>query len=205
MNLAELARHKTVLDTKDLPIAKVYAEALYRAAEQQGQAEEVLAELEALVGEVFGRDQGVELFLSSPSVGRERKADALKAAFEGRSAPLLYNFLRVLNDHDRLALLRGIVTAYRALHEQRSGRIQVFVRAAVSLSDDQRQRLLDDVRAVAGREPVLHEAVEPELLGGLVVRVGDWVYDASVRARLHMIRNQLIERSSHAIEVGRDR
>ena len=62
-----------------------------------------------------------------------------------------------------------------------------------------------EVVTVGQIEPLLEEKVEPELLGGLVVRIGDWVYDASVRTRLDEIRNQLIERSSHGIASGRDR
>jgi F-type H+-transporting ATPase subunit delta len=56
-----------------------------------------------------------------------------------------------------------------------------------------------DVRDVTGLEPVLEEAVDPAVLGGLVIRIGDWVYDASVRSKLDEVRNALIERSSHAI------
>jgi len=62
-----------------------------------------------------------------------------------------------------------------------------------------------DIKGIGHVEPVLQETVDPDLLGGMVVRILDWVYDASVRARLQMLRNQLIERSSHGIQSGRDR
>ena len=83
--------------------------------------------------------------------------------------------------------------------------MQVRVRSAVPLADDQRERLTGELRETFGKEPVLHASVEPDLLGGLVVQVDDWVYDGSIRTRLDILRKQLVERSSHAIQSGRDR
>jgi F-type H+-transporting ATPase subunit delta len=65
----------------------------------------------------------------------------------------------------------------------------------VALTDDERGRLYNDLKEVSGREPILAEAIDPDLLGGLVVRVGDWIYDTSLRTRLETMRNELIERS----------
>ena len=64
---------------------------------------------------------------------------------------------------------------------------------------------LGQLRDLWQREPILESAVDPDLLGGLVVQVGDWLYDASVRTQLETLRNQLITRSSHEIQSGRDR
>jgi F-type H+-transporting ATPase subunit delta len=73
------------------------------------------------------------------------------------------------------------------------------------LADDQRERLTGELRGAFGKEPVLRSSVEPGLLGGLIVQVDDWVFDSSVKTRLENIRHQLVERSSHAIQSGRDR
>ena len=75
--------------------------------------------------------------------------------------------------------------------------MSVQVRSAVPLSDEQRARLADDLRQAFGREPVLDLKVDPDVLGGVVVRVGDHVYDASVRTRIDRIANYLEERSKH--------
>jgi F-type H+-transporting ATPase subunit delta len=199
------AQHETVLDDASRHVARVYAEALYNAADQQGQAEAVLANLRGMVEDVFGRDPQVETFIATPVVGRKRKAEAIRQTFEGRADPLFVNFLLVLNGHDRLDALRAIARAYRDLYEQRTGKARVLVRSAMPLAENQLARLADELRAVLGREPVLETRVEPELLGGLVLQSGDWVYDASVRSRLTAMRNQLIERSSHEIQGGRNR
>jgi F-type H+-transporting ATPase subunit delta len=118
---------------------------------------------------------------------------------------LFLNFLLVLNHHDRLDLLRPICDAYRGLRDQRARRIRIQVRSAAPLDDGQRDRLQRELQETFHLEPILETEIDPELLGGMLVRVGDWVYDASVRTQLETIRNQLIARSSHEIQSGRNR
>src|SRR5262249_49351625 len=158
-------RHPTVLDDEGRHVARVYAEALYRAAERAGQQAEVLADLDAVVNGVFRADPGLELFFASAALGRERKRAALEHAFEGRANPLFVHSLLVLNERDRLGTVRAVAAAYRALHERRSNRLPVQVRSAVALTDEERGRVWHDVRDVTGREPVLEERVDPDLLG----------------------------------------
>jgi F-type H+-transporting ATPase subunit delta len=186
-------------------VARVYAGSLIKAAQKQGAADEILDELQSLVQDVFRREPLFETFLASYAIDRKHKSAALESAFKERANKLLFNFLMVLNEHDRLELLRPILSAYRELNDERARRMRVQVRSAAPLPDDQRERLTEELRTTFRREPILVEQVEPELLGGLTVRIGDWLYDASVRTRLQDIRNNLITRSSHEIQSGRDR
>jgi F-type H+-transporting ATPase subunit delta len=184
-------------------IARVYAEALMNAAQMQGDA--VLEELESLVKDVFSAEPQLEAFLSSGAVGRDRKAQLIDRVFQQRSAEVVCNFLQILNRHDRLDLLRPIAAAAREINNERKNRVRVIVRSAVPLSEDQEQRLARQVSQALGQEPLLETGIDPELLGGVVVRVGDWLFDGSVRTKLDSIREQLIERSSYEIQSGRDR
>lgn len=186
-------------------VAMIYAEALLNAAQKHGQAAEVLAELQGLVDEVFQKEPQFESFLATGAIGRDRKAQVIQTALLGRASEIFTNFCMVLNDHDRLELLRPILAAARELHEQRSGQIRVTVWSAVALPDDQQDRLRNQLRTTLKREPLVETRVDPELLGGMVVRVDDWLYDASVRNQLETIRTQLIARSSHEIQSRRDR
>jgi F-type H+-transporting ATPase subunit delta len=201
----EHAAHHHVADVTAQRVARVYAEALLHAAVRQNAADEVLEDLQALVQDVFQREPLLEQFLGSFAIHHKQKAATLKSAFEGRTSELFYNFLMVLNSHDRLELLRPILAAYRELNDQRARRVRVQVRAAVPLPDDQRARLIQELRETLRLEPILEERVTPELLGGLTVRVGDWLYDGSVKTELETLRNQLIARSSHEIQSGRNR
>jgi F-type H+-transporting ATPase subunit delta len=203
-DIKELARHQTVLDDTERRVARVYAEALYNAAAQQNQEGEILEELNALEVALFQGDPRMQAYVTSTALGRDRRKAFLKA-FEGRASDLLVNFLYVLNQHDRLDVLRGAIIAYQDLYDQRKGRMRVLVRSAVPLEESQAERLRQELRAAFHREPVLHPQVDPELLGGLVVQVDDWLYDASIRTRLRQLRNQISEKSSHEIQSGRDR
>lgn len=189
--------HATVFDDATRHIARIYAEALLSAADKRQQTQEILEQLESLVHDVLDREPAFALLLASAVFGRDKKREALRRAFEGRINETLYNFLLVLNDHERLGVIREIAVVMREIHERRAGRIPVQVRAAAPLADDQRERLRQELREKFGREPVLDVRIDPELLGGLVVRVEDWVYDGSVRARLERIRKQLIEKGSY--------
>jgi F-type H+-transporting ATPase subunit delta len=191
-------RHETVLDSGLRRVALVYAEALLDGAGERNQTSEVLEEFASLFEDVFRADPQFEEFLASGAISRKPKAEVIHHVFDGKATETFRNFLLVLNDHQRLELLRGIYQAVKELYDERSGRLRVLVTSAVPLPDDQRERLQQELREKYHKEPVLATQVDPELLGGIVVRVGDFLYDASVRTRLENIRKQLIERGSHA-------
>jgi F-type H+-transporting ATPase subunit delta len=143
--------------------------------------------------------------IAGSAVGRTAKDEVIKKAFQGRSSDLFLNFLLVLNHHDRLDLLRPILSGLHRIDDERKNRVRVHVRSAVPLTDEQRERLITQLRRDLQADPTLDARVDPSLIGGMVVRMGDYVYDASIRTRLETIRKQLIERSSHEIQSGRDR
>jgi F-type H+-transporting ATPase subunit delta len=193
-------------DIEALEVAKVYGEALLNAAEQEGQVEEVLGELEALL-QTAAAPPGSDLrrFLASGVIGRRTRDEVLEKAFAGRAHPLLVNFLRVLNDHDRMTLLPAILFQAKELRDRRARRLPVFLHSAVPLADDQVERVRQTVRERLNLEPLIENKVEPDLLGGILLRVGDWVFDGTVRTRIQELGKQLIERSSYEIQSGRDR
>jgi F-type H+-transporting ATPase subunit O len=147
--------HATVLDDKSQHVGRVYAEALYRAAEKTNQAAEVLGELESLVNEVFRKDPGLALFLASAAVGQDRKTAVIEKAFKGRATEVFANFLHVLNHHGRLDSLPAIAHAYRTLYNRKTGHVVVHVRSAVSLTDAERERIRTDVRVATARRRLI--------------------------------------------------
>jgi F-type H+-transporting ATPase subunit delta len=197
--------HELTADASAQRIARVYAEALLDAAQARHAAAEVLEELEVLLRDVAGQDPLLGAFFMGGTIGRAARRQAIERAFGGRVSDLFLDFLLVLNDHERLELLRPIRAAYVDLLNQRMGQVRVLVRSAVPLDDAHLGRLVVQLKHMTGREPVLEVAVDPALLGGMIVRVGDYLYDTTVKTRLEKIKNQLLERSSHAIQTGRDR
>jgi F-type H+-transporting ATPase subunit delta len=197
MTDSEQIHHATVFDDATRHVARIYAEALLTAAEKRQQTQEVLEQLEELVRDVLARNSSFTLFLASAVFNRDHKRATLRRAFEGKINEVLYHFLLVLNDHDRLGIIRESAVLMRDIYERRAGRMRVDVTAAVALNDEQRERLRRELHDKFHRDPILAVRVDPDLLGGLVVKVDDWVFDGSVRARLERIRHQLIEKGSY--------
>jgi F-type H+-transporting ATPase subunit delta len=194
----------TVLEDEQPEVTRSYAEALLRAAENEGQADAVLDELDELVRDVIlGYPRFAEI-LASPSLPAKEKDRILTETFEGRTHPLLVRFLRVLNRHGRLGLIAPIAHQARALWDLKQNRRPVLVRSAVPLDDSQRESLRDRLGRMLAATPLLSYEVDPALIGGLVVQVGDDVYDASVRSRLQQLRHRLIEGKTHEIQSRRD-
>jgi F-type H+-transporting ATPase subunit delta len=129
----------------------------------------------------------------------------LEHAFKSNVSDLLFNFLNVLNAKDRLSLVRHVAAAYRGALDQRAKRVRVSVRSAVPLTDAQTEQLRQAIGQATGLDPVVAAKVDESLLGGMIVQVGDQVFDSSVRYRIEAIRNQLLARSSYEIQAGRDR
>ncbi len=132
-------KSRPAADVSAQRIARVYAEALLNTAEQGGQAPDILQELASLVNDVFRADPQFEVFLSSGAMGRDHKAEVLRSIFADRASETLFNFLQVVNEHDRLDLLRPILAAYENLHNERTGRMRVQVTSAIPLPDDQQE------------------------------------------------------------------
>jgi F-type H+-transporting ATPase subunit delta len=196
---------RATADIESLEVARVYGEALLNAAEQAGQVEEVLGELDALLEAAQSPNSDLRKFFASGVIGRATRAEVIRKVFEGRVHPLVLNLLLVINDHERSPLLPAIVFEAKELRDRRARRLPVFVHAAVPLADDQLERIRQAVRKQLQLEPLIEVKVEPELLGGVLLRVGDWVFDGTVHTRLMDLRNQLIERSSYDIQSQRVR
>src|SRR5262249_27134872 len=149
--------HELTTDVTAQRVARVYAEALLKAAEKRNAADEVLEELRTFVLDLFAREPLFEQFLSSSAVDRQHKTQLLQSIFQGKISDLLYNFLMVLNTHDRLELLRTILLEYRDLNDQHARRMRVQVQSAAPLPDDQRDRLVRELRETFRLEPILEE------------------------------------------------
>ena len=126
------------------------------------------------------------------------------ALADNQAQPIVVNFLRVLNRHGRLAALGPITRAARAAWDRRQNRRPVSVRSAVPLDEAQVATLRERLGRMLQATPVLSLVVDPALIGGLVVQVGDDVYDASVRNQLAQLRQRLMEGKTHEIQGRRD-
>jgi F-type H+-transporting ATPase subunit delta len=189
-------------DTTEL--AHRYADALISAAEKEGGVDPVLEELAELETNVLNAYPRFADLLASPRVSTAHKDQVLTEVLGKDASSLVLRFLRVLNRHERLGMLSVVAREARAIWDERNRRIPVQVRAAVPLDEQQLQTLTDRLAALTGATPILLVSTDPDLIGGLVVQVGDHRYDASVKSRLAQLRQRLIEGKMHEIQSRRD-
>jgi F-type H+-transporting ATPase subunit delta len=183
-------------------IGRLYAEAILHVAEERGQSEELLEELNGLV-EYLDGNPDLDRFLASPMIEAEPREQVIEQAFRGRASDLLLDSLLVVNRKGRLSALRAIAAAYRAALRNLRGWVDVHVRTAVPLTPALRERLEQTLAANTGRKPTLIEKVDPAVIGGLVVEVEGRKIDASVASRLHDLSEALLARASREIHSGK--
>ena len=183
-------------------VARMYAQAYLGAA---GDSAAALEEFTSFVDEVLQRYPDFARILTGEITGREEKLRLIERVVAPRATPVFANFLRVLGQHDRLNLVPLILGEAWLEYEQRNGKQRVTVRSAAPLSDEQLQRVKDRLAAALPSEPILQPVVDDNMIGGLVIQVGDTVYDGSVRTRLKTLGNRLKEKYVHEIQSGRNR
>jgi F-type H+-transporting ATPase subunit delta len=192
-------------DTGAWRVANIYAQAFLAAAEQSGASELVLAEFDSLIRDVLDALPRLDTVLSSPLVDQEAKVRMLEKALAGKANSIFMNFLKVVAARGRLDLLRLIHVASHLELDRLRGRVRVLVSTPTPLQGDAEDRIAAEVRRFTGQEPVLQKQLHEGLIGGIVLRIGDRVFDGSIATRLMRIREQMIERSVHEIQSRRDR
>jgi ATP synthase F1 delta subunit len=172
------------------PAAHVYASALHQAAGEGGRVREVDRDLRALIASL-GEQPVVLRALVNPGLPREGKHRIIARLMEG-AEPLARNAILVLSEHGRLALLVDLQRAYAELAAASDQILPVTVTTAVELSKKELDALAKRISAAVGRTAEITATVDPDLIGGLVLRARDVLVDASVRRRLEELRRTMI-------------
>jgi F-type H+-transporting ATPase subunit delta len=183
-------------------VAKIYAQAVVEAADAAGCRREVLAELGSLAREVLPKVPQAAAVFASPKVPAEEKAAVIDKVAKGRLLPTSVNALHVLARHGRLGMLGAVVAAAERLADERDGRKQATFTTAVPLDDAERSRVVADIERAVKSPLTPTFTVDPSLIGGLVVRIGDTIYDQSVATSLTRLGGRLQIRNIQAIQNG---
>lgn len=200
---ASAASH-VLADPSARAVARVYAQAYLDAAASSG-VSDPLEELTSFHDDVLqGFPQFAEL-LTSEAVTRDQKVALIDRVFRPRASEFFTSFLRVLSRHDRLNLLPVILNEARLEQERRAGQRRVQITTPLPLSGEHLGRIRDRLTAALPYTPVLQTETDASLLGGVVIRVGDTIFDGSLRARLNDLKQRMRERYLHEIQSGRDR
>lgn len=169
-----------------------YANALADIVLQQGAAEPARKQLGDFAA-VYAESAELRNFMASPAVSREAKHGVVeKLVVRLGASRILRNFLFVIVDNQRTHLLPEIAAGFEQVLRQRQGVAEAEVRSAVALNDNQKTALLRNLESVTGKKIRANYSLDPTLLGGAVVRVGDTIYDGSVRNQLNRLRERLV-------------
>lgn len=168
-----------------------YASALFDLASEKGTVTAVESDLDKL-GDAIAASADLAALIRNPQVGRDDAAKAIDAvATLLKLSPLTKQFLGVLAGNRRLSALPQVVSAFAAIAAAQRGEVNAEVSSAHPLSDEQLKALAEKLKAREGREVKLKAKVDPEILGGLVVRIGSKQIDSSIRTRLNTLANAM--------------
>lgn len=184
-----------------IDVADVYAAALFALAQEADALDDVRAELEELV-KLAEQEPDFARFLAADSVDDDARRDSLEKLFRGRLSDIVLNTLHVMNDHGRAGLLRALLRAFVLRLEDARGQVEVTATSAVALTDDERSAVEGLAEHLSGKKPLVEYETDESLIGGLVIQIGDYRFDYSIRWQLAAAREQLLERGHRGLEIG---
>jgi F-type H+-transporting ATPase subunit delta len=172
-------------------IARVYADALFGAAKEKGKLDAIREQLGQFADALKG-SRDLQLFFFSPYFSSTEKKDGLKKAISG-AEPELVNFLELLIEKHRMPVLFRIRRQFDSLWDKENKRLGVTVTSAVELDPEVAKRIGSEIEQQTGNTVELQSRVDPDILGGLVVQVGNMVLDTSIRNRLEKLRKSVAQ------------
>lgn len=200
-----------VTKNSDMPVhpefeslERTYARAILGAA-QAASNFTLVNEFEDFISEVVLPHPQLQSILSSERISQSDKQSVIDRLLGGRASDLLIDALKVIGEHGRLGQITGIVRELRKLADEAAGLVRALVSTATPIDDNLANQIRQRLRDALHIEPTLELRTDPDLLGGLVIRIADTVYDGSLRTQLVRMREQLIQRSVHEIQSRRDR
>jgi ATP synthase F1 delta subunit len=170
-------------------LARVYSEALFAVAKQQGKVDLIRAQLGQLVDALESRSE-LHVFFFAPLFSTREKKDGMERMLSGADETFV-NFLKALIDNHRMPVIFRIRKQYEALWREENRLLEVEVTSAIELDDEVARQIQERVEQQTGRRVELTRHVDEGILGGLVVRVSNMILDASIRNQLERLRRQV--------------
>ena len=176
---------------RDETVARNYAETLFELA-LRNNALQGYGDAVEMVAKLIEEDSKFRLFIETPRIDDADKKNVIKKAFEASLPKHVVNFVLITIDKRRQRLLRSISQQYKVLFDAHIGREHVQVKVARPADDATREVIAEKLSVALGKEVIPNFRVDAGILGGLVVRTGDTIYDGSIRRRLEGLRRRLL-------------
>ncbi len=170
-------------------IASVYARSIFEVAHDQGKLDDVRDQLGEFA-DALDANQEMQVFFFSPYFSTQEKEEGLDKVVTG-AEPILQNFLKLLIEKHRMPAVFRVRRSYDEMWQRENQLLPVEITSAIELDKQTVKQIGDRIGEETGQKIELSARVEPDILGGLVVRVGNSIIDASIRARLDSLRKQV--------------
>ena len=175
-------------------LAQVYARSLFEVAREQNKLDELREQL-GQFADAMKQNRELELFFFSPYFSTKEKQDGLEKLLDGADLQLM-NFLKLLVENHRMPVIYRLRREYERLWERENRLLPVVLTSAVELDEQTVKDLGERIGERTGNTVALTTKVEPDIIGGIVVRVGNSILDASIRNRLEQLRTQVAQGAS---------
>ncbi|QNK58294.1 F0F1 ATP synthase subunit delta [Paenibacillus sp. PAMC21692] len=173
--------------SRDTVVAKRYAKALFELASAEGVVSEVEAQLK-LIADALKQDEQIGKFLSLPSVDPAAKLAVLKSAFGDRISVLVLNTIQLMISRGRQSIIANVHEAFVKIAGEVLGQAHATVYAARELSEAELAGVVAEFGSITGKKIIAEQSVDPSLLGGIQVRIGDRLYDGSLSGKLDRLQ-----------------
>ncbi len=170
-------------------LAQVYGRSLFEVAEEQGKVEELREQL-GQFADALGGNRELKLFFFSPYFSTAEKQQALEGLLDGAEEEFV-SFLKLLIENHRMPVIFRVRREYERLWDEANRVLAVQVTSAIELDEATTQSIGASIGQSTSRRVTLSTRVDPDILGGIVVRVGNSILDASIRSRLEQLRKQV--------------
>lgn len=175
-------------DSRNADVGARYAQALFELADEAGALGAVESDLKALTA-MLAESDDLRRLVASPVISAEDKGRGLAAVAQRAGlGPITQKFLGLLSANNRTAALSAVATAFAKLAAERRGAVAAEVTSAIKLSVAQQKSIAAALRQALGKDPELTARIDPSILGGLKVRVGSRLFDASLKSRLDQMK-----------------
>lgn len=176
-------------------IAIGYTQALFETAKDKNQFQETEKDLEK-VAQLLRENQELKKILLHPAIPRQRKIKLIDSLLAPHVSPLVTNFLHLIVEKRREEMLEFVLDGYKQVADLVGGVVRATVQTVIPLTEERLATLKNTLERLSGKKVEINTEINPEILGGVIIRIGNRVIDGSVRSRLANLRRRLMGRKA---------
>ncbi len=176
---------------KEQKISSRYAWALYQNASETNLVNEVYNDL-IFIEKIILSSKEFEIFLKSPIINKFRKKDVFTAILKNKINDLTFNFILLLNEKQRESLISDIISQYEIIYNEKNNIQKVVITTAFNPNNDFKNKVTDVLSSWSGKKINAEFLVDEKIIGGILIRIDNWVYDATISHQLELLKQKLL-------------